>query len=69
MEDYIEIALEAIEHSQGDVRDEQHKQWLTQIAMAYAAIAQAQALVKIAGELEEIKLTLGHMTDGTPILV
>lgn len=49
---YLEEAKELIERSQGDVRNEEHKQRLTQLAMAYAAIAQAEALVRIADQLE-----------------
>ena len=58
--DCIEYAIDALEKSQGDVRDEQHKQRLTQLAAVYAAIAQAQALTQIATMLEEIKAVLAE---------
>ncbi len=58
--DCIEYAIDALEKSTGDVRDEAHKQRLTQLAQTYAAIAQAQALVKIAEKLEEISFVLAE---------
>ena len=49
--DYLQEAKEHAERSFGDVRNAEHKQRLTQIAMMYAAIAQAEAAVKQANAL------------------
>ena len=52
--DYLFEAKNKIDRSQGDVRDEQHKARLTELAKVYAAIAQAEALERIAVALETI---------------
>lgn len=67
--DCTEYAIDALEKSQGDVRNEEYKQRLTQLAQVYAAIAQAQALTKIAEQLEELNAALGRMSDDSPLQV
>ncbi len=49
---YLQMAIENIEQSQGDIRWEGQKERLTQLATVYAAIAQAEALKRIADRLD-----------------
>ena len=51
---YLEAAMDKLDQSMGDVRDYDHRDRLTRIAEAYAAIAQAQAMERIAKHLENI---------------
>ena len=49
---YLQEAKDHAERSFGDVRDVAHRDRLVQVAMMYAAIAQAEALTRIAAVME-----------------
>ena len=56
--DYLQMAKDAVEQSQGDIRYDGQKERLMELATIYAAIAQAEATVKQAEEVERIRFIL-----------
>lgn len=66
---YLEAARTRLDQSMGDVRDTDYRDRLTALATAYTGIAQAEALVKIAGQLERIGNLLADLTGDSALNV
>ena len=66
--DYLQMAKDAVEQSQGDIRYDGQKERLMELATIYVAIAQAesarqqaQSMARIVSEVEQIGVALANI--------